>query len=110
MKRGRKRSFIKAITYRFICSLETLVVSWAVSGSLLSGSLISGVLFFTKIGTYFVHERIWEHIYWGKEYREKGVPREVILRKLGKPGVGDKMTWVGKNYSIADLRKDLGED
>lgn len=110
MKRSRKRSLVKSLTYRVVCSAETFLVSWIATGSWQEGGLISSILFFTKIGTFFAHERVWEHVHWGKELRERGVPREKILRKLGESHVGDKSTWVGKDYSIADLRKDLGSE
>lgn len=66
MIRSLKRSLAKAFTYRFICTAETFVVSWIITGSWAAGGLIAAILFFTKIGTYFGHERVWERIGWGK--------------------------------------------
>lgn len=66
MIRSRKRSLAKALTYRFICTAETFLVAWYITGSWKAGGLLSGILFFTKIGTYFIHERMWEKIKWGK--------------------------------------------
>lgn len=66
MIRSRKRSLAKALTYRFICTTETFLISWLITGSWTAGGIISGILFVTKIGTYFIHERVWETIVWGK--------------------------------------------
>lgn len=33
--------------------------------------------------------------------------KELILEKLGKPQAGDNQVWIGKNYSKAQLRKDI---
>lgn len=66
MKRSKTRSLLKSITYRFICSAETFLVTYLVTGSLKIGGGVAGILFFTKLFTYFAHERIWEHVHWGK--------------------------------------------
>ncbi|KKM73526.1 hypothetical protein LCGC14_1409520 [marine sediment metagenome] len=66
MIRSRERSLAKALTYRFICTTETFLISWIITGSWTAGGLIAGILFFTKVGTYFFHERLWEGIKWGK--------------------------------------------
>ena len=69
----KKRSLTKAITYRVICTTETALVSFIVikmCGIKSAGQIaatISGVLLFTKILTYYVHERLWDHLGWGKE-------------------------------------------
>jgi uncharacterized membrane protein len=57
---------MKAITYRFICSAETFLITWLITGSYKLGGILAGILFLTKIGTYFVHERVWESVKWGK--------------------------------------------
>lgn len=70
MIRSHKRSLAKALTYRFICTTETFIVSWIITGSMTAGGLISAILFFIKIGTYFAHERLWETVKWGKHKEE----------------------------------------
>ncbi len=66
MIRSRKRSLAKAFTYRIICTTETFLIGWLITGSLTAGGLIAAILFCIKIVTYFVHERLWERIKWGK--------------------------------------------
>ena len=66
MTRSSKRSWAKALTYRFICTAETFLISWLVTGSWETGGTITGILFLIKVATYFIHERVWEKIAWGK--------------------------------------------
>ena len=61
------RSIAKAISYRVLGSLTTALVfliltdNWKLSAS---AGVIDSVL---KIGLYFLHERVWNHIRFGKQ-------------------------------------------
>ncbi len=63
----RKRSIVKAITYRvFIVCLDFLVI-YLLTGKVdvaLGFMVVSNI--YTTVG-YFVHERIWARIAWGLE-------------------------------------------
>ena len=60
------RSIAKAISYRFLASLTTALVFLFLTGnwkmSLSAGAIDSVV----KLGLYFLHERVWLHIRFGK--------------------------------------------
>ena len=60
------RSFVKAVSWRFTGSLDTLVISFLITGKLKWALTISGVELFTKIGLYYLHERAWEQISLGR--------------------------------------------
>lgn len=56
------RSLVKGITWRFVATMTTILVSWFVIGDV-SAALQIGVLeCLLKIGIYYVHERIWARI------------------------------------------------
>lgn len=61
-----KRSLVKAFTYRISGTIWIFFLSWAVTGSILIGTQISVLEFLVKIIYYFLHERIWKKIKWGK--------------------------------------------
>ncbi|NKI25649.1 DUF2061 domain-containing protein [Arenibacter sp. 6A1] len=61
-----KRSIVKSISWRFIGTLDTIVISWVVTGTLSVAFSIGAVELFTKMILYFFHERIWDRISWGK--------------------------------------------
>ena len=56
------RSFIKAVSWRLTGSLDTMVISFLITGRIKWALTISGVELFTKIGLYYAHERVWEKI------------------------------------------------
>lgn len=60
------RSVIKALSWRLIGTIDTLVVSYVITGELLLASSIASIDFLTKLVLYFVHERVWNKITWGK--------------------------------------------
>jgi uncharacterized membrane protein len=60
------RSVVKSLSWRFIGTADTLVVSYVVTGEIGLATSIAFVDFLTKLLLYFFHERIWNHIKWGK--------------------------------------------
>lgn len=60
------RSIAKAVTYRLLGSLCTGLIAYILTGSrtiFLQAGALDIVL---KIGAYFVHERLWDHIDFGR--------------------------------------------
>ncbi|RKR07751.1 putative membrane protein [Maribacter vaceletii] len=60
------RSVAKALSWRVIGTLDTLVVSYILTGEMAVAASIASVDFLTKMVLYFFHERIWNGIKWGK--------------------------------------------
>ena len=60
-----KRSILKAISWRCFGSLFTGLAGWIVTSSIRVGVTIGVVDFLIKVGTFYVHERIWQKIRWG---------------------------------------------
>jgi uncharacterized membrane protein len=60
------RSLVKALTWRLSGSLSTLVVSWLVTGDIKIAGTIFGIQFVVNTVLYFVHERIWNLVKWGR--------------------------------------------
>ena len=54
-----KTHFLKTITWRVIGTLDTMIISWFITGSWKWGLAIGGVEIFTKMILYFLHERAW---------------------------------------------------
>ena len=60
------RSLVKAVSWRLTGSVDTLIISFLITGKLRWALTISGVELFTKIGLYYVHERVWEKLSFGR--------------------------------------------
>tara|TARA_R110002033_G_scaffold120893_1_gene163995 strand:- start:5227 stop:5667 length:441 start_codon:yes stop_codon:yes gene_type:complete len=54
-----KRHLAKTITWRIIGTLDTLLLSWFISGDLSIGLQMGGFEIVTKMVLYYIHERIW---------------------------------------------------
>jgi len=60
------RSVAKALSWRVIGTLDTLIVSYLLTGEMSVAASIASVDFLTKMVLYFFHERIWNAVKWGK--------------------------------------------
>lgn len=60
------RSIAKAISWRIIGTLDTLLISFLLTGEVVVAASIATIDFITKMFLYFFHERIWNKINWGK--------------------------------------------
>ena len=67
---SRKRHFGKTVTWRFIGTLDTMILAWIISGDPMTGLQIGVAEVFTKMVFYYLHERIWYRIGYGLENRQ----------------------------------------
>lgn len=66
----RARSIAKAVSYRFAGSATTAFLVFIFGGHKLALSAGAGLLdMVLKIGLYFLHERLWNHIDFGRAKR-----------------------------------------
>ena len=61
-----KRSLLKTISWRIIGTLDTILISWAITGALSLAFSIGFIELVTKMVLYFFHERAWNKINWGR--------------------------------------------
>ena len=59
MKVSYKRHIAKTITWRIVGTIDTILLSWLITGNLAVGLTIGGVEVMTKMILYFAHERMW---------------------------------------------------
>lgn len=63
---NHSRSLLKAFSWRATGTLDTIVISFIVTGKIKLALSIGFVELFTKIGLYYCHERVWNRIQFGK--------------------------------------------
>jgi len=56
---SHKRHLAKTITWRFVGTIDTMVLSWIISGNPIFGLKIGVIEIVTKMTLYYFHERIW---------------------------------------------------
>jgi uncharacterized membrane protein len=61
-----RRSVAKAISWRATGTVDTFVISFVLSGSLKLAGGIASVEVITKMVLYYLHERVWSNIIWGR--------------------------------------------
>lgn len=61
------RSTAKTATWRVLASLDTMMLAWFFTGSILTAISIGGFEVITKLFLYFFHERIWLKIPFGTQ-------------------------------------------
>ena len=60
------RSVLKAVSWRMLGTLDTFAISWLVTGKADVVGSIAGLEFITKIAWYYLHERVWAVVPWGR--------------------------------------------
>ncbi len=61
------RSVVKSISWRAVGTLDTILISWIITGQVKTALSIGGIELVTKMLLYFFHERVWNSIKWGKK-------------------------------------------
>ena len=61
------RSLAKTISWRITGSGATFTISYAVSGNFVIAGSIAIAQLISNTVLYFVHERVWNKVKWGKE-------------------------------------------
>jgi len=62
---SQKRHILKTLSWRAIGTLDTIVLSWIITGNPLTGLKIGSVEVITKMVLYYLHERTWYNINYG---------------------------------------------
>lgn len=60
------RSVLKAISWRTLGTLDTFAISWFMTGKVWLASSIAALEIATKIVWYYLHERVWAVIPFGR--------------------------------------------
>jgi len=95
-----KRHIVKTISWRCVGTIDTLLLSWLISGDLFTGVKISAIEVITKMVLYYLHERFWfnstvsdsakRHIYKTFSWRFLGTLDTFLISWLisGDPFIG----------------------
>lgn len=63
---SHSRSILKAISWRTLGTLDTFAISWFLTGKIAMAGSIAGLEIVTKVAWYYLHERAWAAIKWGR--------------------------------------------
>ena len=68
---SNRRHLFKTFSWRAIGTLDTVILSWIVTGNPLMGLKIGSLEVISKMVLYFLHEKIWYKINYGLDQRNK---------------------------------------
>lgn len=71
---SHRRSVVKALTWRFLGVIITGSTAWVVTGSWHFAAAIGVIDTVIKLGVYYAHERVWNHVSFG---RAKGTDYQI---------------------------------
>ena len=95
-----KRHIFKTVSWRLIGTLDTLILSWVITGNFLTGFKISTIEVVSKMVLYYIHERFWyksnisnsskRHLYKTFSWRFLGTVDTILIGWLvsGDPFIG----------------------
>ena len=66
MKEKAYRSVVKTISWRTVGTIDTIVISYFITGNLMMAASIGSIEVVTKMILYYFHERGWNKIQLGK--------------------------------------------
>ena len=66
MRETRKRSLVKAITYRVIVTVVAFLLAYHYTESVEASLQIIVYYYLGSVIIYFLHERLWERVRWGR--------------------------------------------
>ena len=67
MSDTNKRSLIKTVTWRVTGSSATFLIAYIMTGNFAIAGVIGIVQLISNSILYFIHERVWNQIKWGKK-------------------------------------------
>jgi len=80
------RSLVKGISWRAVGTIDTMFIAFLITGVPLNAVAIGGFELFTKIGLFYLHERVWGKIWWGR-IMDDGLQPQLVKVKVAEPQV-----------------------
>ena len=71
IEESHKRHLFKTVSWRVIGTLDTVILSWIITGNPIMGLKIGMLEVVTKMILYYLHERAWYRINFGLERRKR---------------------------------------
>ena len=108
-----KRHIAKTVTWRLIGTLDTILLSWFITGDAFIGLKIGLIETITKMVLYFFHERIWFKINLSKNGRILASRKRHLAKTFTWRGVGTLDTflisWIISGNPLTGLKIGFAE-
>ena len=71
MKSKARRSLAKTLSWRILATSDTFLISWFITGTISMAGAIAGIEVITKMFLYYMHERGWDKVKFGRSVNEQ---------------------------------------
>ena len=71
VRESHLRSIAKAASWRATGTIDTFILSFFFTGSLKLAGSIATTEVITKLGLFYLHERAWDRLSWGRSAKQK---------------------------------------
>ena len=114
---GKERAIIKAITWRLVASAVLVTIAWLLVCDVETVGLVTLFYNIVQIVVYFMHERLWNYINWGRTQGlfiqmtgMSGAGKTTISREVAKKlrSQGYKVELIDGDEYRRNVTKDLG--
>ena len=111
-KESKRRSILKTISWRFWATLTTAILVYIFTGKIELAAAIGGLEIVIKMIMYFVHERAWNNVSYGKKQLQPSVIWLTGLSGSGKSTIAEGVCEALKNkgLKVEHLDGDLVRD
>ncbi len=111
-KESKRRSILKTISWRFWATLTTAILVYVFTGKFALAAAIGGIEIVIKMTLYFIHERAWNNVHYGKRERKPAVIWLTGLSGAGKSTIAEGVFQEMKKrgYKVEHLDGDIVRD
>ena len=95
-------SIIKELSWRLTGTIDTFIVSFFVTGELLIAGSIASIEILTKIVLFWMHERVWNNVKWGRFTKPTAYPVGFDWRKETVQMLGRWQPWHAGHRALFD--------
>lgn len=100
------RSVVKAVSWRVFGTLATTLLVFIFTRRIALSIAVAGIEFFTKIGLFWLHERVWDRLRFGKKQLKPKVLWFTGLSGSGKSTIADWVATSLRNGGLSVERLD----
>lgn len=98
---SHSRSIAKAVTWRVLGSIATTLIVFVFTRRLIASLAVGGVEFLSKIGLFWLHERIWDRIPLGRHTEPRP---DFRIDTAGVTGAQGERHFAANDEALAERR------
>ena len=80
---SKRSSILKTLSWRFWATLTTAILVYVFTGKFALAAAIGGIEVVIKMTLYFIHERAWNNVHYGKREKKTGCNLVYRIIRIG---------------------------